>query len=112
MTQEQLNILATKVMGWEKDKVNYFDGWSNKEKTYFCACSEWIPHKDLNQALLLLDCYNELDSRKNNFITLDYFLSSWEIEYFPCLREKDNSIICKTEELALELCKVILSKLI
>ncbi len=119
MTPAQLDKLAVDVMGWERkdfpvggltDEV--FECWVTKDGEPMGSCSQWHPDTDLNQALPLLDAYNERHPMQINYeyyYDRKYHEPSYEIK-----GGKNDECIdraCDTKDLASEICRAILERL-
>ena len=62
LTQEEIQFLAAEVMGWEKVSSIKFKGYGLGvvyKRTGKPPIKNWQPHKNLNQAFMLLDNFDE-----------------------------------------------------
>lgn len=121
MTPEQLETLATAVMGWEKIKI--IADVYGRQGLYYCErnqtpiapvmlVKDFQPHTDPKQALPLLDAFNAINQRKESDLYLEVKneeVNHWEFTKTNVTVLSEEIIATSTtQNLASEICRTVL----
>ena len=108
MTNKQLELLATEVMGWHKCRTFETDGWARGNVVQIDQ-EKWCPHIDFPCFFWLLDTYNKKHPNKGLDITYDSNEQCWWLAWRG--DEKKDRELALTHSLGSTGCQVILKRI-